>query len=90
MGVSEVCGTTVTPPGKVLNSIKSTVNKTYRQYMTIRLLFEDVRGKWQVTVFISEVSNYTGLQITVFAVYIFRVSSQLIINKSYHKSFCLQ
>lgn len=51
-----------------------------------KALFEDVRKKWQVTVFISEVSNYTGLQITALAAYI-QVSAQMKINKSSRKCF---
>ena len=35
-------------------------------------LFEDVREKWQETVFISEVISYTGPQITALAAYIFK------------------
>lgn len=58
--------------------------------MTNKALFEDVRNKWQVTVFISKVSNYTGLQITALAAYILSISknedkhvSVFICNKSY-------
>lgn len=37
-----------------------------------KALFEDVRKEWQVTIWISVVSNYTGLQITALAAYILK------------------
>lgn len=42
-----------------------------------KALFEDVRMNWQVTLtdFISQVSNYTGLQSTALAAYIFSIST---------------
>ena len=40
-----------------------------------KALFKDVRKKWQVTVFISEVSNYTGVQITALAAYVLSIST---------------
>lgn len=48
------------------------ITQSKRSVHDNKALFEDVRKKWQVTVFISEVSNYTGLQITALAVYILK------------------